>query len=72
MVRTYTLQMTFQNAEGGKVNVNVSNVKDTLTSQEVGDAMDVIIAQNVLISSGGDLVKKVTAQLIDRAVSQII
>ncbi|WP_333860231.1 DUF2922 domain-containing protein [Clostridium sp.] len=51
---TRVLTMTFLTEEGKKVSVRVSNVKETLTGQEVKTAMETIIAKNIFTSKSGD------------------
>ena len=60
-----TLRMTFLNEAGNKHSLNFRDPKDGLTGAEVATAMDAIIAKNVIESTGGDLVSKDSAVLID-------
>ncbi|MFA7468533.1 MAG: DUF2922 domain-containing protein [Desulfotomaculaceae bacterium] len=69
MATTQTLQMRFVNQAGSRVSISLDNPKDDLTEAEVTAAMDQIIAKNVFITSGGDLVSKDSAQIIDRTVN---
>jgi len=67
--QTQTLQMTFLNQAGGRVTISLDEPKDTLTSTEILAAMDLIIAKNIFSTSGGDLVTKDSARIIDRTVN---
>jgi len=69
MAAIQTLQMSFVNQAGTRVTISLDNPKDTLTQAEVVAAMDQIIAKNIFISTGGDLVAKHSAQIIDRTVN---
>ncbi len=69
MAATQTLQMSFVNQAGTRVTISLDNPKDTLTQAEVVAAMDQIIAKNIFISTGGDLVAKHSAHIIDRTVN---
>ena len=71
MATTQTLQMRFVTQAGSRVTISLDNPKDTLTEAEVTAAMDQIIAANVFTASGGDLVSKDSAQIIDRTVNVI-
>lgn len=66
----YSLQLTFVNVSGDKVNFTISNIKPDVTEVEVNAAMDAIIAQNIFYSEGGDLKDKYSAQLIQRQVTK--
>jgi hypothetical protein len=63
--------MTFRNQAGGRVTISLTDPRDTLTGNDVTSAMDLIIASNIFTTSGGDLVAKEEARIIDRTVSVI-
>jgi hypothetical protein len=67
-----TLVMTFLNEMGAKANVSIAGVRDDLTEAEVAAAMDVIIAQNIFSTSGGDLKTKNAAQITERSVAELV
>jgi hypothetical protein len=66
-----TLVMNFINAQGKKTAVRVNNVKDSLTDAEVTAAMDVIIANNIFESTGGDLKIKDSASIVDTTTTEL-
>jgi hypothetical protein len=66
----YSLQLTFVNETGDKVNFTISNVKPTVTEVEVSAAMDAILANNIFYSTGGDFKTKYSAQLVQRQVTK--
>jgi len=72
MDETKTLQMIFLNAANGRVTLSLTDPKDTLTALEVETAMNNIIAQNVINSSGGDLVAILGARIVTRQVTELI
>lgn len=72
MAETKTLQMIFLNGNNGRVTISVAEPKDDLTPTEVEVAMDEIINQNVINSTGGDLVQVIGARLITRQVVELI
>lgn len=67
-----TLVMTFLNEMGAKASVSISGVRDNLTEAEVAAAMDVIIAQNIFSTSGGDLKTKNAAQITEKSVTEFV
>lgn len=71
MATTQSLQMRFVTQAGNRVTISLDNPKDNLTEAEVTAAMDQIIAKNIFVTSGGDLVTKDNAQIVDRTVSVI-
>ncbi|NLM35119.1 MAG: DUF2922 domain-containing protein [Clostridiales bacterium] len=66
----YSLQLTFINAAGDKVNLTIPNIRPDVTEAEISAAMDTIIAQNIFYSDGGDFQSKYSAQLIQRQVTK--
>ncbi|MBC7106665.1 MAG: DUF2922 domain-containing protein [Firmicutes bacterium] len=61
------LDLRFRNAAGRIPTVCVLDPRTDLTAEQVGAAMDTVIAKNVLQTTGGDLVAKVDARVIDLA-----
>lgn len=59
------LVMTFKNEEDKNVNVRVNDPKANLTAAQVDAVMDTIIAKNVFSTTGGDLIEKVGAQIVE-------
>ena len=59
------LVMIFLNEEGKKVSVSLSSVKDTITAGQISAAMDVMISKNIFNTTGGDLITKDSAQIVD-------
>jgi len=66
---TETLQMIFQNTEGRNSTISVGDPASELTPAEVETVMDSIINRNVFETTGGELVAKVRAQVVSRAVN---
>ena len=63
--------MSFLNGEGTRASVTLPAVKETITEVQVGAVMDAIIAKNIFISSGGDLVSKHSATITERNVTTL-
>ena len=58
-----TLELVFKNAEGDTKVIIVTDPREGITAQEADEAMDIILAANVIETSGGDLVEAVEARL---------
>ena len=58
-----TLEVVFKNAEGDTKVITVTDPREGITAQEADEAMDIILAANVIETSGGDLVEAVEARL---------
>ena len=58
-----TLELVFKNAEGDTQVITVTDPREGITAQEADEAMDIILAANVIETSGGDLVEAVEARL---------
>ncbi|WP_027364983.1 DUF2922 domain-containing protein [Desulfotruncus alcoholivorax] len=71
MATTQSLQMRFVTQAGTRVTISLDNPRDNLTEAEVAAAMDQIIAKNIFVTGGGDLVAKDNAQIVDRTTSVI-
>ncbi|RXI49299.1 DUF2922 domain-containing protein [Clostridium tetani] len=66
-----TLAMKFIDEKGKKVNMSVSEIKDDLTSEEIGDLMDVILAKKTAFKLEDALVLKDSAQIVERKVNEV-
>lgn len=66
------LVMTFENEAGQEVNLRVNYPKDNLTSQEVDNVMSLIISKNIFPTTGGDLVEKVGAQIVETTTTTVV
>ena len=58
-----TLELVFKNAEGDTKVITVTDPREGITAQEADEAMDIILAANVIETRGGDLVEAVEARL---------
>lgn len=66
-----TLQMVFQNQIGKNVSISIGDVKDSITSDEIKNLMQLIIAKNIFESTGGDLTTIMSADIVTRDVQEI-
>jgi hypothetical protein len=65
MVQTQTLRLTWRNASGQTYRMSINNPRDNITQEEIEAFMDLVINKNIIQSTGGDLVAKYDAHLID-------
>ncbi len=66
------LLLIFLNHIGSQVRLNVLDVREGIMSSEVQTAMENIIAKNVFVSDGGDLISVAGAQIVTRTVQDLI
>ncbi len=60
--------MYFRNEEGRRVRITVRNAREGITSEEVSNAMDTIIAKNVFSPS---LVSALDAEVEERTITEL-
>ncbi|WP_010095224.1 DUF2922 domain-containing protein [Ornithinibacillus scapharcae] len=65
------LELKFENQDGKTVTYSLDNPIEPVDPTVVSAAMDVILAQNVFETSGGDLVAKKSARLVERNVEEV-
>ena len=58
IVSKKVLRMTFNNALGSAVSITIPEPKVALTALEIETVMDLIIAKDIFLTSGGALVSK--------------
>jgi hypothetical protein len=63
--------MVFLNQLNKQVTLSLNNPKDTLTAADVQGVMDTVIAKNIFTSTGGELVSKVSARIIDTTTNEL-
>jgi len=68
---TQTLKLVFENENGGNFTISLDNPRDDVTAAEVESAMDTVIAKNIFLTTGGALVAKKDAKIIDRTVNDL-
>ncbi|GGK28859.1 hypothetical protein GCM10010965_22120 [Caldalkalibacillus thermarum] len=66
-----TLELIFENMEGRAVRLTLESPVEPADPVFISQVMDEIIAKNVFDSSGGDLVRKRGARIVDRYVEEI-
>ncbi|QDP41473.1 DUF2922 domain-containing protein [Radiobacillus deserti] len=65
------LELKFLNTEGRTVTISLDEPVEPVDSAAINAAMDTILEQNALYSSGGDLVEKKEARIVERNVTAI-
>ncbi len=65
----YTLSMTFTTITGEKLNLNITKVRDDLSTEEIDALMDKLIEAGVVSNSKGELVSKVGAKVTGKKVT---
>jgi len=66
-----TLELRFENEEGKNVTISLDSPIEPVDPAAIHAAMDEIIAQNAFDSSGGELVAKIGARVVERNVTII-
>lgn len=59
------LVMAFRNEEGQTFRIRLRYPRESLRPEDVTQVMDLILARNVFATSGGDLVEKIGAQIVE-------
>ena len=66
------LDLIFKNAAGKKVTLNIEEPKNGVTKAEIDAAMQVVVANNVFNTSGGDIVEAVEGRLRTTTLNPIV
>ena len=65
MVKSQTLRLSWRNEAGRTYSFSIDNPRDDVTQAEIENFMDLVINKNVILSTGGALVAKSDAHLIN-------
>lgn len=65
MVKTQTLRLSWRNEAGRIYSLSINNPRNNITQTEIEQFMDLVINKNIIASSGGALIAKADAHLID-------
>ncbi|MFC7371424.1 DUF2922 domain-containing protein [Fictibacillus iocasae] len=66
-----TLELQFLNEDAKTVTIRLDAPVEPANSASIAAAMDVVIAQNIFNTNGGNLVSKKGARIVDRSESPI-
>lgn len=69
-VRDLSLVMTFKNQDDKDAVVTLKQVRDDIDQEEIESTMDLIISTDIFSSTGGSLVKKVKAQVVNKSTEE--
>lgn len=65
-----SLVMGFINEAGTKATIRLDEIRENITEAEIETVMDLIIGKNILKSTGGDLVARDSAQIVEKIVAE--
>lgn len=65
------LELLFENEEGKTVTYSLDEPVDPADPVAIEEAMDEVIAQNIFNSSGGEIVAKKGARIVERTVTDV-
>jgi hypothetical protein len=65
------LRMTFNNTLGSAVSFTLPEPKEDLTVVQIEAVMDQMIARNIFLTSGGELVSKRDIKIIDTSTNDL-
>ncbi|MEC1741779.1 DUF2922 domain-containing protein [Schinkia azotoformans] len=65
------LELQFTNFEGKTATISIDDPIEPVEAAAVSAAMDAIIAANIFTSTGGDLVAKKGARVVERNVTEV-
>lgn len=66
-----TLELQFLNTDGKTVKLNVDSPIEPIDPAAINAAMDVILASNIFLTTGGDFVSKKGSRIVERTVTDI-
>lgn len=65
----YILTLTFNTEAGKKASLNITDVKEDITSAQANALMDTIISNNIFNTKSGGYVSKVEAKLTEKKIT---
>ncbi len=68
---TKTLRMIFEDEGGSNRSVTITDPVESPDAQLVEDTMDHIVDNDIFLTSGGSLVAKVRAEVVERSVGTV-
>lgn len=66
-----TLVMEFKDVLGKKLRISIKDIKEDLADADVLALMDGILASNAFKTENGDLVEKVSANIVTRETTEV-
>lgn len=65
------IELIFKNELGGNVTLSLDNPTEPVDPVQVAQVMDQVITEGAFISSGGSLVSKYAARIVERNVADV-
>lgn len=65
------LRMTFNNTSGNAVTITLPQPKADLTTAQIEAVMDQVIAKNIFLTAGGELVSKRDIKIVDTTTNDL-
>ncbi|MFA8438169.1 DUF2922 domain-containing protein [Pueribacillus sp. YX66] len=65
------IEMQFLNEENRTVTISLEDPVEPVNPEDVNAAMDTVLSENAFTSSGGNLVSKKGARIVERTVTEI-
>lgn len=66
------LRMTFNNASGKVATISLADPKENLSAAEIEAVMDLILAKNIFLTTGGELIAKRDAKIINTTTDDLL
>lgn len=66
-----SLVMGFENESGKKFNLRIREIKTDLTKEQINRAMDAIVSNEVFVTTGGKVTKKLGAEIITEETTKV-
>ncbi|WP_270181031.1 DUF2922 domain-containing protein [Alkalihalobacillus sp. CinArs1] len=67
-----TLELQFLNADNKPFSISLNDPVEPVDAAAISAAMDTLLQQNIFSTSGGDLVSKRGARIVERNTSDVI
>lgn len=71
MKKLFTLIMSFKNEEGKTCTISLKNVKPLLSSEDTKAVMNLIVENDLFVTSGGSLVSAISAEIVERTTTEL-
>lgn len=70
-VITKVLRMVFKNQSGSNFTISLDNPREDLTAAEIEGVMEQVIARNIFLTTGGELVSKYDIKIVDTTTNDL-
>ena len=65
MITVLKLVMTFENEDGGKVNLSIVDPKEDISQEEIREAMQLVVDKDIFEPNGLSLVRPLYAKIVN-------